>query len=58
MPDLFLNFGFFLALGYGLGPGQSFAIGKSWESSGFVNAGNLGLIFAAMGYIWGCIGGI
>lgn len=58
MPDLFINFGFFLALGFGLGPGQSFAIGKSWESAGFVGAGNLGLIFAAMGYIWACIGGI
>ncbi len=58
MPKLFINFGFFLALGYGLGPGQSFAIGKSWESAGFANAGNLGLIFAAMGYIWACIGGI
>jgi len=57
-PDLFLNFGFFLALGYGLGPGQSFAIGKAWEPSGFANAGNIGLIFAAMGYIWGCIGGV
>jgi ESS family glutamate:Na+ symporter len=58
MPKLFINFGFFLALGYGLGPGQSFAIGKSWEAAGFENAGNLGLIFAAMGYIWACIGGI
>jgi len=58
MPNLFVNFGFFLALGYGLGPGQSFAIGKSWESAGFENAGNLGLIFAAMGYIWACLGGI
>jgi len=57
-PDLFLNFGFFLALGYGLGPGQSFAIGKAWEPSGFANAGNIGLIFAAIGYIWGCIGGV
>jgi glutamate:Na+ symporter, ESS family len=57
-PDLFLNFGFFIALGYGLGPGQSYAIGKAWEPSGFANAGNIGLIFAAMGYIWGCIGGV
>jgi len=58
LPNLFLNFGFFLALGFGLGPGQSFAIGKSWESAGFENAGNLGLIFAAMGYVWACGGGI
>ncbi len=58
MPKLFLNFGFLLALGFGLGPGQSFAIGKSWESAGFTDAGNLGLIFAAVGYVWGCIGGV
>ncbi len=57
-PDLFLNFGFFLALGFGLGPGQSYAIGKAWEPSGFADAGNIGLIFAALGYIWGCIGGV
>jgi ESS family glutamate:Na+ symporter len=57
-PTLFVNFGFFLALGYGLGGGQSYAIGRSWESSGFESAGNLGLIFAAMGYVWGCIGGV
>ncbi len=58
MPKLFLNFAFFLPLGYGLGAGQSFAIGKSWEAAGFENAGNIGLIFAALGYIWGCIGGV
>ncbi len=57
-PKLFINFAFFLALGYGLGSGQSYAIGRSWESSGFESAGNLGLIFAAMGYVWGCIGGV
>lgn len=57
-PDLFLNFGFLLPLGYGLGPGQAFAISKPWESAGFANAGNLGLIFAAMGYLWACIGGV
>lgn len=62
-PDLLLNFGFFLALGFGLGPGQSFAIGKAWEPAvdgfaGFANAGNIGLIFAAIGFIWGCIGGV
>jgi glutamate:Na+ symporter, ESS family len=58
MPKLFINFGFFLALGFGLGPGQSFTIGKSWEAAGFEGAGNLGLIFAALGYVWACIGGI
>lgn len=57
-PDLFLNFGFLLPLGYALGPGQAFAIAKPWESAGFASAGNLGLIFAALGYLWACIGGV
>jgi glutamate:Na+ symporter, ESS family len=58
MPTLFPSFGFLLALGFGLGPGQSFAIGKGWEAIGFDGGGNLGLVFAALGYIWGCFGGI
>jgi len=55
-PDLFPNFGFFLPLGFGLGPGQAFAIGKGWEAFGFEKAANLGLIFAAIGYVWGSFG--
>ena len=58
MPTLFPSFGFLLALGYGLGPGQAFAIGKGWEALGFDGGGNLGLVFAALGYVWGCFGGI
>jgi glutamate:Na+ symporter, ESS family len=58
IPNLFPSFGFLLALGFGLGPGQAFAIGKGWESMGFEGGGNLGLVFAALGYIWGCFGGI
>jgi ESS family glutamate:Na+ symporter len=57
-PDLFLNFGFLLPLGYALGPGQALSIAKPWESAGFAHAGNLGLIFAALGYLWACIGGV
>ncbi len=58
MPRLFPSFGFLLALGYGLGPGQAYAIGKGWEDLGFRGGGNLGLVFAALGYLWGCFGGI
>jgi ESS family glutamate:Na+ symporter len=58
MPRLFPSFGFLLALGYGLGPGQAYAIGKGWEAMGFKGGGNLGLVFAAIGYLWGCFGGI
>ncbi len=56
-PDLFPTFGHFLVLGFGQGPGQAFAIGKSWEPLGFLNAGNIGLTFAAIGYLWACIVG-
>jgi ESS family glutamate:Na+ symporter len=58
LPRLFPSFGFLLALGYGLGPGQAYAIGHGWESMGFQGGGNLGLVFAALGYLWGCFGGI
>jgi ESS family glutamate:Na+ symporter len=58
MPRLFPSFGFMLALGYGLGPGQAFAIGRGWEKLGFEGGGNVGLVFAAIGYLWGCFGGI
>ena len=57
-PDLFPTFGHFLVLGFGQGPGQAFAIGKSWEPLGFSNAGSIGLTFAAIGYLWACIVGI
>jgi ESS family glutamate:Na+ symporter len=58
MPRLFPSFGFLLALGYGLGPGQAYQIANGWEKLGFAGGGNLGLVFAALGYLWGCFGGI
>lgn len=57
-PKLFPVFGMLLPLGYGQGAGQAYSMGKSWESLGFVNGGNIGLSMAAMGLLWACIGGI
>ncbi len=57
-PDLFPPMGLLLPLGYGQGPGQAFATGKTWEGLGFVHGANAGLTFAAFGYIFACIGGI
>lgn len=57
-PDLFPTFGYYILLGFSQGPGQAFSIGQSWESSGFENAGNIGLTFAALGYIWAIIIGL
>jgi ESS family glutamate:Na+ symporter len=58
LPKLFPSFGLLMPLGYGLGPGQAFAIGKGWEVFGFEGGGNLGLVFAALGYLWACFLGI
>ena len=58
LPKLFPSFGFLMPLGFALGPGQAFAIGKGWEASGFEGGGNLGLVFAAIGYILACFIGI
>jgi len=58
LPNLFPSFGFLMPLGFGLGPGQAFAIGKGWEVFGFEGGGSLGLVFAAIGYLWACFLGI
>jgi len=58
MPDLFPTFGYFLMLGFSQGPGQSYSLGKSWEASGFENAGDIGLTFAAIGYVWAALVGV
>ncbi len=58
LPRLFPAFGLFLPLGFALGPGQAFAIGKGWEEMGFEGASSVGLAFAAIGYLWACFGGV
>ena len=58
LPRLFPAFGLFLPLGFALGPGQAYAIGKGWEAMGFVGAPSIGLSFAAIGYLWACFGGV
>jgi len=57
-PDLFHSFGYLLPLGFSQGPGQAYAIGESWKSYGIQDAGNIGLTFAAIGFIFCSIGGI
>ena len=58
LPDLFPGFGLFATLGYSLGPGQAFAIGKGWETMGFAGMGDIGLTFGALGFIWASFGGV
>lgn len=58
LPDIFPPLGLLLPLGFGQGPGQSFSIGKQWESLGFLNGGQIGLTIATLGFLWACIGGV
>jgi ESS family glutamate:Na+ symporter len=58
IPDLFPSFGLMITLGFALGPGQAFAIGKGWEGYGFAGGSVVGLTFAAIGFLWACFAGI
>ena len=56
--DLFPAFGFTLALGFELGPGQAFSIGSTWERMGFTGGSSVGLTMAAIGFLLGSFGGV
>lgn len=56
--DLIPSFGFLLPMGFSLGPGQAYTIGRKWVGFGFAGADSIGLSFAALGFLWGCFGGI
>jgi len=58
LPNIHPAFGLHLPLGFALGPGQAYAIGKGWESMGFEGGATVGLTFAAIGYLWACFGGM
>jgi ESS family glutamate:Na+ symporter len=58
LPKVHPAFGLHLPLGFALGPGQAYAIGKGWESMGFEGGASVGLTFAALGYLWACFGGV
>ncbi|MBT8400694.1 MAG: hypothetical protein KJO98_09475 [Rhodothermia bacterium] len=50
-PELVPAVGMLLPLGFGMGPGIAFSIGKSWEAYGFPEAASIGLTLAAIGFI-------
>ena len=58
MPDLFAGMGLLLPLGYGMGPGVAYTMGHGWESLGFPGGGEVGLTFAAIGYLIAYFAGI
>ena len=58
IPNLFPAMGFFIPLGFALGPGQAYAIGEGWMAFGFEDGGTIGLTFAAIGFLFACFGGV
>lgn len=57
-PDLFAGMGLLLPLGYGMGPGVAYTMGHGWENFGFQGGGEVGLTFAAIGYLIAYFAGI
>lgn len=50
--------GLLLPLGFSQGPGASMTLGTGWEEHGFVEGGQLGLIFSTVGFAWCCFMGV
>lgn len=50
--------GLLLPLGFNQGPGQALSFGRAWESSGLVDGGDIGIIIAALGFVWSIVVGI
>lgn len=50
--------GLLLPLGFNQGPGQALSFGRAWESSGLLNGGDIGIIVAALGFVWSIVVGI
>ncbi len=63
-PDLFIGIGLLLPLGFGMGPGLAATMGNSWDTElvklGYeaVGAGQIGLTFATIGYLYAFFGGM
>ena len=51
-------FGLMIMLGFQQGPGQALSLGGAWESLGLVDGGQIGLVFATMGFLYCIVLGI
>lgn len=52
------GFGLMLPLGFSQGPGQALSLGAAWQPLGFEDGGQIGLIMAALGFVWCCLLGV
>ncbi len=56
--QLHIGLGLLLPLGFNQGPGQALSFGRVWETTGLENGADIGIIIAAMGFVWSVIVGI
>lgn len=49
-PQLHPGLSWMVTLGFMQGPGQALALGSAWEGAGLADGGQIGLIFAALGF--------
>lgn len=57
-PEPHPGFAFMIMLGFANGPGQALAFGGAWETIGMQQGAQIGLVFAALGFLWCCVLGI
>ena len=50
--------GLLVPLGFNQGPGQALTFGRAWEATGLESGADLGIIIAALGFVWSIIVGI
>jgi ESS family glutamate:Na+ symporter len=53
-----VGFGLMLPMGFEQGPGQALSLGKAWEASGMVDGGDVGILMAAIGFLWSVVAGV
>ena len=58
LQSLHPGFGLMLPLAFGQGPGQALSLGAAWEQTGMTDGGQIGLIMAALGFIWCAVTGV
>lgn len=46
------GFGLMITLGFQQGPGQALSLGGAWESAGLTDGGQIGLVFATLGFMY------
>ena len=50
--------GLIFSIGFQQGPGQALALGNTWEKAGMVDGADIGLIVAAVGFLWSVVIGV